>query len=85
MRGMRPSMIRRMNCTEPRLSLLSTGPKTPEGVYARNVEGRVLYVNATEQVRDVAIEGSRVGVLSGKRWANTLRLQGFGVDLLEKP
>lgn len=61
------------------------GPNTPEGVYARAVEGRVLYVNTTGQARDVAIGGTRLGVLTGKRWANTLRLQAFGVDLLEKP
>ena len=61
------------------------GPKTPAGVYARAVEGRVLYVNTTGEPRDVAIEGTRSGVLTGKRWTNTLRLPAFGVDLLEKP
>ena len=62
---------------------IEVGPKTPEGVYARAVEGRVLYVNTTNEPRDVAIEGTRSGVLTGKRWTNTLRLPAFGVDLLE--
>jgi beta-galactosidase len=61
---------------------IEAGPKTPEGVYAREVEGRVLYVNTTADARDVPIEGTRAGVLSGKRWTNTLQLPAFGVDLL---
>ena len=64
---------------------IESGPKTPAGVYARAVEGRVLYVNTTDAVRDVAIEGTRAGVLTGKRWTNTLQLAAFGVDLLENP
>jgi len=63
---------------------IEPGPKTPDGVYARAVEGRVLYVNATNEPRDVAIDGAMRGVLSGKRWTGTLRLAPFGVDLLEK-
>ena len=60
------------------------GPKTPDGVYAREVEGRVLYVNTTGEAKDVAIGGAMSGVLSGKRWSNTLRLEPLGVELLEK-
>ena len=62
---------------------IEPGPTTPEGVYARAVEGRVLYVNTTGEVRDVSIEGAMSGVLSGKRWADTLRLEPLGADLLE--
>jgi beta-galactosidase len=32
----------------------------------------------------VTIEGAMHGVLSGKRWSGTLRLEPLGVDLLEK-
>jgi beta-galactosidase len=63
---------------------IEPGPRTPDGVYARAVEGRVLYVNTTGEPRDVAIDGTVSGVLSGKRWEGTLRLPPFGVDLLEK-
>lgn len=63
---------------------IEPGPKTPDGVSAREVEGRVLYVNATGEPKDVTIDGTMTGVLSGKRWTDKLRLESFGVDLLEK-
>jgi beta-galactosidase len=63
---------------------LQPGPRTPDGVVARAVDGRVLYVNTTGQARDVPIDGAMKGVLSGKRWTGTLRLEPLGVDLLER-
>ncbi|HJV69221.1 beta-galactosidase [Ideonella sp.] len=63
---------------------LEPGPKTPDGVYARVVDGRVLYVNTTGEAKDVAIEGAMKGVLSGKRCDGTLRLEPLGVELLER-
>jgi beta-galactosidase len=62
---------------------IEPGPKTPDGVYARTVQGRTLYVNTTGDAQDVAIGGTMSGVLSGKRWTGTLRLEPLGVDLLE--
>jgi len=35
-------------------------------------------------VKEIAIDGAMTGVLSGKRWTGTLRLEPLGVDLLEK-
>lgn len=63
---------------------IAQGPKTPDGVFARVVEGRVLYVNTNNAPVDVAIEGAMKGVLSGKRFDGTLRLEARGADLLEK-
>jgi len=63
---------------------LQPGPKTPEGVVARAVDGRVLYVNTTGETREVPLEGPMQGVLSGKRWTGALRLEPLGVDLLER-
>lgn len=62
---------------------IEPGPKTPEGVIARVVDGRTLYVNTTGEAKDVAIGGAGKGVLSGKPWAGTLRLEPMGVDLLD--
>jgi len=59
------------------------GPETPEGVYARVVAGRVLYVNTTAVAKDVTIEGPMTGILSGERWSHTLHLPPFGVDLVQ--
>jgi beta-galactosidase len=63
---------------------IAPGPKTPDGVYARVVDGRTLYVNTTSEPRDVALDGTMHGVLSGKRWPGVLRLEPLGVDLLER-
>jgi beta-galactosidase len=63
---------------------ITPGPKTPDGVYARAVDGRILYVNTTGEGRDVQLDGTMIGVLSGKRWSGVLHLEPLGVDLLEK-
>jgi len=63
---------------------IEPGPKTPDGVYARTVEGRTLYVNTTGEAKDVAIGGAMTGVLGGKQWSGTLRLEPLGVELLAK-
>jgi len=63
---------------------LQPGPRTPEGVVARVVDGRVLYVNTTGEAREVPIEGAMRGVLSGRRWTGALRLEPLGVELLEQ-
>jgi beta-galactosidase len=63
---------------------IEPGPKTPDGVYARTVQGRTLYVNTTGDAKDVAIDGAMTGVLSGQHWSGTLHLAPLGVDLLEK-
>jgi beta-galactosidase len=63
---------------------IQPGPKTPEGVYAREVDGRILYVNSTPEDRDVPLEAPMTGLLSGRQWSGTLRLGPFGVDLLAR-
>jgi beta-galactosidase len=63
---------------------IAPGPKTPDGVYARAVDGRVLYVNTNNAPVDMSIDGAMKGVLSGKNWNGTLRLEARGADLLER-
>jgi beta-galactosidase len=60
------------------------GPKTPDGVFARAVDGRTLYVNSTGEPKEIAIEGAMRGLLSGKQWAGSLTLQPLGVELLSR-
>jgi beta-galactosidase len=62
---------------------IARGPQTPEGVYARVVEGRTLYVNSTTTPKTVKIAGRKTGVLSGKHYSGSLRLDGYGVELLQ--
>jgi beta-galactosidase len=63
---------------------IKPGPATPEGVYAREVDGRTLYVNTTTQPQEVKFEGAATGVLGGQAWNGTLRLAPFGAELLRK-
>lgn len=63
---------------------IEPGPKTPDGVFARAVDGRVLYVNTNGVPTDVPIDGAMKGVLGGQRWEGTLRLEARGVELLER-
>ncbi|HEX6705547.1 MAG TPA: beta-galactosidase [Albitalea sp.] len=63
---------------------IGPGPKTPDGVFARAVEGRVLYVNTNWAPVDVPIDGAMKGVLGGQRWEGALRLEALGAELLER-
>jgi beta-galactosidase len=62
---------------------IKRGPVTPEGVYARAVDGRTLYVNTGRKPVEIDIEGRKNGILSGKRWSGKLQLGSHGVDVLE--
>ncbi|WP_457322621.1 beta-galactosidase [Roseateles sp. P5_E11] len=62
---------------------IEPGPKTPDGVFAREVEGRVLYVNANWHPMEVPIAGAMKGVLGDQRWEGSLKLAPLGVELLE--
>jgi beta-galactosidase len=63
---------------------ITRGPATPEGVYAREVDGRTLYVNTTTKPQQVKFDGTATGVLGGQAWNGTLRLEPFGAELLRK-
>ncbi|WP_277557747.1 beta-galactosidase [Ereboglobus sp. PH5-10] len=62
---------------------IKRGPITPEGVHARVVNGRTLYVNTAREPVEIEIEGRKKGILSGKTWSGKLRLEANGVDVLE--
>jgi beta-galactosidase len=62
---------------------IAKGPATPQGVYAREVEGRTLYVNSTGEDRVVSLAGTKLGVLSGKTHTQTLTLAPYGVELVQ--
>ncbi|MEG8047105.1 hypothetical protein QP175_13490 [Sphingomonas aerolata] len=66
---------------------IRTGPATPDGVVARTVEGRTLYVNTTPGTLSVAMPGAKSGtardVLTGRKLPGALDLAGYGVALVE--
>ena len=61
---------------------LQPGPRTPEGVYARVVDGRTLYVNTTESEQRIPIEGRRKGIISGRVYDGALILGPQDADLI---
>ena len=59
------------------------GPETPSGVYARVVEGRILYVNTTGEEKAIPIRGRKRGIISGTSYDGAIRLKPYDVDLGE--
>ena len=62
---------------------IQPGPKTPEGVYARVIDGRTLYVNTTDEEKDVAVGMKVHGVLSRQSYSGEMKLGPYQVDLVE--
>jgi beta-galactosidase len=62
---------------------IQPGPQTPEGVYARVVDGRTLYVNTTGLEQKILIAGKRKGILSNRNYDGTVALGPQEVDLIE--
>jgi beta-galactosidase len=62
---------------------IKPGPATPEGVYARVVDGRTLYVNTTKEEKAIAVGMNAHGVLSNKSYQGELKLGPYQADLLE--
>jgi len=62
---------------------IEQGPKTPEGVYARVVEGRTLYVNTTEQKKEIPIEGTKNGIISHRTYHDSVILGPLEADLIQ--
>ena len=63
--------------------VIQRGPQTPEGVYARIVDGRTLYVNTTQQKKRVAIEGSRKGIITNRVYQGAVVLGPQEADLVQ--
>lgn len=59
------------------------GPQTPEGVYARVVDGRTLYVNTTEQEKRVMIDGRKHGIITNRDYNGVVSLGARQADLVE--
>ncbi|WP_348261555.1 beta-galactosidase [Telmatobacter sp. DSM 110680] len=65
------------------LSGIQAGPSTPEGVYARVVEGRTLYVNTTEENKIVDIKGSKRSIQTNRIYEGTIVLGPLQSDLVQ--
>jgi len=58
------------------------GPQSPEGVYARVVDGRTLYVNTTGEEKRISITGNKKGVISHRDYEGTVVLGPQEADLI---
>jgi len=62
---------------------IERGPVTPAGVVARVVQGRTMYVNTNNAPASVPITGDKKDVLTGANVRNALKLDPYGVALLQ--
>jgi len=66
-----------------KLAGIGRGPQTPDGVYARVVEGHTLYVNTTGEERRVALAGTKRGLVSHRMYDGSLILGPMEAELIE--
>jgi beta-galactosidase len=62
---------------------IQPGPKTLEGVFARVVDGRTLYVNTTGEEKRIPIAGVRKGIISNREFEGTVVLGPMEADLIQ--
>lgn len=62
---------------------IQPGPDTPDGVSARTVEGRTLYVNTKDSPVTVLFAGARTDLLTGRHYSGSIDLPGYGVAVLQ--
>jgi beta-galactosidase len=61
---------------------IQPGPKTLEGVYARVVDGRTLYVNTTGEEKRIPVIGARKGIIGNRTYKGTIILGPQEADLI---
>src|ERR1022692_1371532 len=62
---------------------IEAGPKTPEGVYARVVDGRTLLVNTTGDEKRIPISGTKKGIISNRVFEETVVLGALEAELIQ--
>ncbi len=61
---------------------IQPGPHTPDGVYARTVDGRTLYVNTTGQQKRIPIAGAKKGIMTHRAYEGAVVLGPLEADLI---
>ncbi len=62
---------------------IEPGPKTPEGVYARVVDGRTLFVNTTSHEQQIPISTVKKGFISNGVFEKAVILGPMEADLVQ--
>jgi beta-galactosidase len=66
-----------------KMAAIHLGPQTPEGVHARVVEGRTLYVNTTGQDKRILIVSPKKGLITNRVYNGAVILGPQEADLLQ--
>lgn len=66
-----------------KLAGVQPGPETPDGVYARIVDGRTLYVNTTGEEKRIPITGSKQGIITHRVYKSAVFLGPQEADLIQ--
>jgi len=62
---------------------IQAGPQTPQGVFARVVDGRTLYVNTTGEEKRIHVEGVKTGIITKRTYQNEVILGPQEADLIQ--
>jgi beta-galactosidase len=62
---------------------IQPGPKTPDGVFARVVDGRTLYVNTTGDEKKIPILSTKKGIISNREFKDVVVLGAMEADLIQ--
>jgi len=62
---------------------IQRGPHTPEGVFARVVDGRTLYVNTTGEQKRIIIDGRKRGILTNRLYPGAVVLGPLETELVQ--
>jgi beta-galactosidase len=62
---------------------IEDGPVTPEGVYARVMGDRTLYINTNYNDITFSTDGTKMGLLSRKTFEGSITLPAKGADLIQ--
>lgn len=65
------------------LAGIQRGPATPDGVYARVIQGRTLYVNTTSAQKNIPVDGSKRGILKNRVYNGAVVLGPLDGDLVQ--
>jgi beta-galactosidase len=62
---------------------IQPGPRTPDGVFARVVDGRTLYVNTTGEQKTIPISSAKKGIVSNRIYEGNVVLGPMDADLVQ--
>jgi beta-galactosidase len=77
-----PAVIGSMLSYLCKVAGIQPGPRTPDGVFARVVDGRTLYVNTTGEERRIPITGVKKGIIGNREFKDAVVLGPMETDLI---